>query len=473
MSTIAKNRLINTKITTLTYILLAITIVGSFLSFAAYAGTPPPVSIANNSKVMTASLAPMLKKVQSSVVNVAVHGELPPMRIPIVTRQMQRQEIGVVPKFDELGSGVIADAEHGYILTNAHVVKDAKVIIVTLNDGRKLSARVVGYDIPSDIGVLQVPPRRLSQITFGDSDKLNVGDFVSAIGSPFGLQQTVTSGIVSGLERNNLGIEGYENFIQTDAPINPGNSGGALVNMQGELIGINTAIVTSGPRGGSVGVGLAIPSNMAKSVMEQLIKYGKVERGVLGVLVQDVTPALASAMHLQSEQGALVSEVVPNTPAAQAGLQRKDVIVAIMNKPVKTSAQVRNMVSLERVGTKISIKVWRDHKLMDLSAVIVNPDKIKAAKEANAKQLLAGLELREFNQLVDNEQVRGVQAIYVDDNSVAYSCGLRAGDVILTAQDKPVTTIDDLQKIANQNPAQLLLEVKRGSPGNVFLVLEN
>lgn len=437
---------------------------------AAYAGTPPVVTA--NDKSAPASLAPMLKKVQQAVVNVAVRGELPPMRIPIVNREMQRQEIGVVPKFEELGSGVIADAEHGYILTNAHVVKDAKVIIVTLNDGRKLPARVVGYDVPSDIGVLQIPPRRLAQIIFGDSDKLNVGDFVSAIGSPFGLQQTVTSGIVSGLERSNLGIEGYENFIQTDAPINPGNSGGALVNMQGELIGINTAIVTSTPTGGSVGVGLAIPSNMAKSVMQQIIKYGKVERGILGVLVQDVTPALSSAMHLPSAYGALVSQVIPNTPAAKAGIKRKDVIVELMNKPIRSAAHVRNIVSLERVGTKISMKVWRDQKLLNLEAITINPDKMQAAKEASAKQLLAGLELREFNQLVDNEQVRGVQAIYVDDNSIAYSCGLRAGDVILTAQDQPVTTISDLQKLANKNPTQLLLEVKRGSPGNIFLVLE-
>lgn len=418
------------------------------------------------------SLAPMLQKVLPAVVNISVRGELPPMRVPIVGRDMQRRNVEVSPKFEDLGSGVIVDAKNGYIVTNAHVVKDAQAITITLKDGRKLQAKVIGADAPSDVAVLQVEAHRLEQVSFGDSDKLRIGDFVSAIGSPFGLQQTVTSGVISGLERSNLGIEGYESFIQTDAPINMGNSGGALVDMQGELIGINTAIITPSPVGGSVGIGLALPSNMVRSVMEQLVKYGKVERGVLGVLAQDVTPALADAMHLPSAEGALVSQVLPNTPASEAGIKSKDVIISILDKPVRSAAHVRNIVSLQRVGSRIALKIWRDNKFINLSAVNIDPGKIKARKQAEEKQLLAGLELKSFNQLVDNEQIKGVQVLYVDSNSVAYSCGLREGDVILTAGNQPVSNIDDLKAAAAKNPKQLLLEVKRGMMGNIFVVLE-
>lgn len=434
--------------------------------------TNAPVVVNGDGKVAAASLAPMLEKVLPAIVNIAARGSLPLVRVPVLDQQMQRRDIAVTPKFEELGSGVIVDAEKGFILTNAHVIKDAQVITVTLKDGRKQRAKVIGYDEPSDIALLRIEAKRLQQISFGDSDKIKIGDFVSAIGSPFGLQQTVTSGVVSGLERSNLGIEGYENFIQTDAPINPGNSGGALVNMRGELIGVNTAIITPSPIGGSVGIGLAIPSNMAKDVIAQLIKYGKVERGVLGVLVQDVTPALAVAMHLPSSEGALVTQVLPDSPAFLAGFHSKDVIVDINAKPIRSAAQVRNTVSLQRLGTKIVAKVWRDNKFVNLNAVTVSPEKLQEAKKKDAKFLLLGLELRDFNQLVDNEQIRGVKVLDVDDNSVAYSSGLRAGDVILSAANQAITSINDLQKIATQNPKQLLLEVSRGKNAKIFLVLE-
>lgn len=411
-------------------------------------------TVINNGNSATNSMAPMLKNALPSVVNIAV------------------RRLDVMGRSEEMGSGVIADAAHGYIITNAHVIKDGQTITVTLNDSRRFRAKIIGYDLPSDIAVIQIDAKRLIQIPFGDSDIVNVGDFVAAIGSPFGLQQTVTSGVVSGLERSNLGIEGLENFIQTDAPINPGNSGGALVDMQGQLIGINTAIITSSPVGGSVGVGLVIPSNMAKSVMEQLVKYGKVERGVLGVLAQNATPALVETLHLPSTEGALISEVLPNSPAAAAGIKSKDFIVAIMDKPIRSSTQLSSTVSIMRIGTKINLKIWRDNKYTTLQAITVDPEKIKEMQQRTNSTLLSGLELRDFNQLVNNEPVKGVKVLYVDDNSVGYTCGLRAGDVILTAANKPIQNIDELKIIANKTPKQLLIEVKRGMGGTLFMVLE-
>lgn len=416
------------------------------------------------------SLAPMLKEVMPAVVNILVRGEEPIAIPPSKSKNKQAQNFGLNPKFEDLGSGVIADAERGYIITNAHVIKDANSITVTLKDGRSVPAKLIGYDVPSDIAVIQIKSKRLNAIKFGDSDKLNVGDFVCAIGSPFGLEQTVTSGVVSGLERTNLGIEGLENFIQTDAPINPGNSGGALVNMKGELIGINTAIIAPVP--GSAGIGMAIPSNMAKGVTDQLIKYGKVKRGILGVMVQDITPALADVMHLPNTEGALVSQILPGSPAAVSGLKSKDVIVKILNKPVHSANQVRSTVSLMPLGTSIDLQVIRDGKLLNIQTKAADPDELKKAQSEAPRMLLSGLEIRDFNQLVDNEQISGVQVLYVDDNSIAFSCGLRAGDVILSAANQRVKTINQLQDIANNNPHQLLLEVKRGFGGNIFLVLE-
>ena len=206
--------------------------------------------------------------------------------------------------------------------------------------------------------------------------------------------------------------------------------------------------------------------------MEQLIKYGKVKRGMLGVLVQDVTPALVDAMHLPSAEGALISQVLPGSPAAFAGFKSKDVIISINNKPIRNASQVRNNVSLQRVGTRLPIKVWRSNKLIHLSAVIVAPEKLKATQQKAAKMLLAGLALRNFNQLVNNKQVSGVQVLYADDNSIAYGCGLRPGDIILSAANQQVTSLSELQKIAANHPQQLLLEIKRGMNGNLFLVLE-
>jgi len=354
------------KLTTL----LLSTILAIGIVLPAGASTPP---------AGLTSLSPMLKKTLPSVVNIATHGELPIIQESSRSRPSPQNpgSMLVPPKFDDFGSGVIVNADQGYIMTNAHLVKDAQIIMITLNDGRRMRARMVGYDAPSDIAILQINGKYLTEAPFGDSDKLNVGDFVAAIGSPFGLQQTVTSGVVSGLERTNLGIEGFENFIQTDAPINPGNSGGALVNMQGELIGINTAILSTSNVGGNIGIGFAIPSNMAKSVMEQLIKYGKVERGIIGVGVQNITPALASAMNLPNTEGALVSQIVPNSPADKAGIKVKDIIVALNGKKIHSALQISNTVGSMRVGTDVALELKRNGKTIKADMTIANTDELK------------------------------------------------------------------------------------------------
>jgi serine protease Do len=446
------------------------------VSYTAHAALPLVQGDVTKNSVVSGSLAPMLKKVLPAIVNISVRGEVPlmaslPGREPGATTPNEQVIPGLSQKFDGFGSGVIVDAEHGYVLTNAHVIKDAQLIMVNLKDGRRLRAKVIGYDVPSDIAVLQIHTKYLNALQFGDSDKLNVGDFVAAIGSPFGLQQTVTSGVVSGLERSNLGIEGYENFIQTDAPINPGNSGGALLNMQGDLIGINTAIITPLRIGGSVGIGLAIPSNMARSVMDQLIQYGKVKRGLLGVVVQNVTPELAEAMHLSGTDGALVSQVIPGSPADKVGIQPRDVIIKLNGKEIHNSTQVSNMVSLLRVGTRVEIELQRQNKFQKLATVIVDAEGLQKEQSVKAKQVLAGVELRSFNQLVDNQQIKGVEVLYVDDTSIAYSSGLRPGDIILMAAEKAVQNIEELKALADKNQ-KLLLEIKRGGGGNIFLVVE-
>ncbi|MCL5260908.1 MAG: Do family serine endopeptidase [Gammaproteobacteria bacterium] len=422
----------------------------------------------------TSSLAPMLKNVMPGVVNIRARGELSLADLQMLKNKKKSQNFNFPypPKYEDLGSGVIVDAEHGYVITNAHLIKDAQAITVTLSDGRSTQAKIVGSDAASDIGILQINAKRLTALKFGDSDQLKVGDFVCAIGSPFGLSETVTSGVVSSLERTNLGIESFENFIQTDAPINPGNSGGALVNMRGELVGINTAIITASAVGGSIGIGLAIPSNMAKSVMQQIIEYGQVKRGMLGVIVQKITPALAETMHLSTTDGGLVSTVLPNTPAAAAGIVSKDVIVKINDKAVHTATQVQNTVSLSRAGSEIKIQVLRNSRLLDLKTTVGDPEKIQKAMQDTPKQLLHGLMIRDFNQLVNGEQIKGVEILSVEDNSAAYSSGLRAGDVIVATDNKPVSSIDQLREIAKTHTSQLLLEVKRGANASIFVALE-
>jgi Do/DeqQ family serine protease len=309
------------------------------------------------------SLAPMLARVTPGVVNIAVRGKVraenPLLQDPFFRRFFnlpQRQQTEE-RETQATGSGVIVDAAQGYVLTNGHVVDNATRIEVTTKDNRRFTAKLVGRDTETDIALLQIPSQNLVAVPIGDSDRLQVGDFVLAVGNPFGLGQTVTSGIVSALGRSGLGIEGYEDFIQTDASINPGNSGGPLVNLQGQVVGINTAILA--PGGGNIGIGFAVPINMARRVMDEIVRYGEVKRGRIGVAIQDLTPELAQAMNTKQTNGAVIARVESGSAAEQAGLHSGDLVLAVNGTAVRSGTQLRNMIGLSRIGDQVTLTVDR------------------------------------------------------------------------------------------------------------------
>jgi Do/DeqQ family serine protease len=307
------------------------------------------------------TVAPLVRAVTPGVVNIATR-VVEIIDNPLLQDPQFRQLFGIPDEAvrretQSAGSGVIVDAERGYVLTNNHVVEKASLIEVTTKDNRRFPAELIGRDPATDIAVLRIKPDRLTAVPLGDSDRLEVGDFVLAIGNPFGLGQTVTSGIVSALGRTGLGIEGYEDFIQTDASINPGNSGGALVTLDGRLIGINTAIIS--PRGGNVGIGFAVPINMARLVMEQIIQHGEVRRGRIGVAIQDLTPDLAETLGSRRGQGAVIGHVEPNSPAARAGLARGDIVAAVDGVAIKSAAQLRNAIGLTPAGREVELTLER------------------------------------------------------------------------------------------------------------------
>jgi serine protease Do len=330
----------------------------------------------------TPSLAPLLREVTPAVVNISVQGRVresnPLYQDPVfrqffdVPRQLERE-------VQATGSGVIIDGQRGYALTNNHVVEHAAKIEIVTKDGQRLHARVIGRDPPTDVAVLQIQGgANLKALPLGDSDKLEVGDFVVAIGNPFGLGQTVTSGIVSALGRSGLGIEGYEDFIQTDASINPGNSGGALVNLHGQLIGINTAILA--PGGGNVGIGFAVPINMARQVMDQIVVYGTVHRGRIGISTQDLSSELAGALHTGTSRGAVIADVSRNSPAEEAGVRKGDVVVAVDGAPVQSAAQLRNKIGLTPVGQQVDLTIDRAGGLRTI------PVRVAPANDRSADQ---------------------------------------------------------------------------------------
>ncbi|MEM8845228.1 MAG: DegQ family serine endoprotease [Pseudomonadota bacterium] len=417
------------------------------------------------------TLAPMIEKVSPSVVNIATTSTViqrsPLFNDPFFRRFFDVPQQQTERKRTGLGSGVIIDAKAGHILTNSHVIESADDIVVTLNDGRKLDALVIGRDEGADIAVIQVEADNLKEIDIADSEKLRVGDFVVAIGNPFGLEQTVTSGIVSALGRSKLGIESYEDFIQTDASINPGNSGGALVNLRGELVGINTAIV--GPSGGSVGIGFAIPVNMAQQITAQLIEHGEVKRGRLGFTAQDLTQELAEAFDIDQSKGVVVASVEDDSAADKAGLKTGDVIVAFNGEAVEDSADVRNMIGLLRVGTEIEMDVVRNGKAMSLFAEITERQS-KKIKSENISDQLAGAE---FNLTVlENKNGRDSNVIIVSDlepASPAAQSGLRNGDIIHSINKQPIVGFDQMRQ-ALEDPRGLLLNIQRGQRG-LFLVI--
>lgn len=419
------------------------------------------------------SIAPMLKNVLPSIVNVKAQIKVTDLEtlMEMRKRNKNRSENEERPFNDTIvsvASGVIVDANHGYILTNAHVIDDAQSVTITLSDGRHFTAKIIGKDKPSDVALLQIKAKNLTAIPLGNSNNLHVGDFVATIGNPFGLDQTVTSGIVSALGRTTLKIEGYENFIQTDAPINLGNSGGALVNMQGQLIGINTAILA--PDRGSIGIGFAIPINMAKSAMEQLIEYGNVKRGVLGIGAQDITPELSTAFDLGGSKGAVVTQVLADSPAAQAGFQVGDIITTVGNNSVNNASDVVNTIGFLRVGTKTDVVVLRQKKPITLNVTLSDPKQRKLIVEKN-DPFLYGVGLKNFSIFSPiHGQVEGILVVTVEQDSNAWHADLRPGDIITSANQQRVKNIDELKAIAKQNNKGLLMNILRGS-GAIFIVI--
>lgn len=417
------------------------------------------------------SLAPMLERITPGVVNIATRGR-EVVRSPMFNdpffdfffgqrRQQQTQET------QSLGSGVIVDAKNGYVLTNHHVVENATRITVTLRDGREQQARFVGSDPATDVAVIQIPADNLTAVPYGQSAKLRVGDFVVAIGNPFGLGQTVTSGIVSALGRSGLGIEKYENFIQTDASINQGNSGGALVDLNGQLIGINTAIVA--PNGGNVGIGFAIPIDTARQLMTQLINFGEVRRGKLGLTAQDLTADLASAFGLKNVRGALITAIFPDSPAAAAGLRVQDVIIAVNNQPVKNQQQLGNALGLAPVDQAIPITIVRDGRQRTVQATLIEPKRVELDNDLLSEHI-GGAVLADL--VTDHPlfgRVTGVQISRVQRGSPAERIDLREGDVITAINRQVINDLDHFRKVVNRaRNRNILLRIQRGS--EIFLL---
>jgi serine protease Do/serine protease DegQ len=436
------------------------------VGLALISGAVLPAFAATNPEALP-SLAPMLSKVESGVVNISVRGtireeENPLLQDPFFRRFFNLPEQQPMERqVQSVGSGVIIDAKDGYVVTNNHVVDNAEEIEVILSDRRQVDAKVVGTDPDSDIAVLKIKGDGYSAVPMGDSDQLKVGDFVVAIGNPFGVGQTATLGIVSALGRTGLGIEGYEDFIQTDASINPGNSGGALVDQSGHLVGINTAIVSR--TGGSVGIGFAIPVNMVRQIADQLIKHGKVTRGQLGVLVQDVTPDIAEAMGAAGTEGAVISQVASGSPAEKAGLKASDIITAVNGKSVKSAADLRNTVGFMHPGEKVDLDVVRDGKHMTIGATLGEVKKTEAEAEGKGAQLrdVVLSEIPPGHPLYG--QVQGVLVQEIKLGSKAARAGLRPGDVIVAINRTPVTTPDEAYRLLRERgdkPA--LLDVRRG-----------
>jgi serine protease Do/serine protease DegQ len=412
------------------------------------------------------TLAPVIEAVGPAVVNISVRGsrEADPYFGQLFPRNGGRQE------FRSAGSGVIVDAAQGYILTNHHVVEDADEITVTLVDDRTFDAEVVGSDAGSDIAVLRVEPDSLAEMPLGDSDRVRVGDFVLAIGNPFGLDHTVTSGIVSGLSRRGINPDGYEDFIQTDASINPGNSGGALVNLNGELIGINSAILSGS--GGNIGIGFAIPVNMARSIMDQIVDFGSVRRGLLGVNIAELTPEIAADYELEGTAGALVTAVSTGSAAERAGLQIGDVIVSINKQPVGDPVTLRNAIGLMRPGDRIEVGYIRDGRRRTVEAELGELE-ATALADSNLGELDARFQGAEFaansEQRPDYNGVPGVLVTAVEQGSPAAQRGLRTGDIITHVNRQRVRSLADARTII-ENSRSVVLQIQRDNRNLLLLM---
>ena len=442
-----------------------------FLALLLVVGTYPamaglPVSV--DGKPLP-SLADMVERVIPAVVNIATSTNIRIPENPLLSDPFFRRFLNLPHQkkqrqYKSLGSGVVVDGQRGLILTNHHVIDNADIIKITLRDGRTVPAHLVGVDPETDVAVIQTKAKNLTDIPLGDSDALRVGDFVVAMGNPFGLGQTVTSGIVSALGRMGLGIEGYEDFIQTDASINPGNSGGPLVNLRGELVGINTAILARG--GGSVGIGFAIPIKMAGRVMAQLLEYGEVRRGLLGISAQDLTTELATAFGIQIHKGAVVTRIAPGSAAYKAGLRVGDVVTSANERQVRSAADLRNVIGLSRIGERVSLVFLRDGRQRKVRAVVAEPER-RRIKGEKIDPRLQGSVLESDEAL---SRGPGILILHVKARSMAWQTGLRTGDRILTVNRHPVAEFAELKKAMRKDRERMLINIQRGNEGFFILV---
>lgn len=422
-------------------------------------------------------VADMLEQVTPAVVNIGVKGtqELPQnpllndpffrrfFDIPEQAQPRQRQTQSV-------GSGVIIDADKGYVLSNHHVIADADEITVTLQDRRSFVAKLIGSDAGTDIALLQIEANDLKALPLSDSGTLRVGDQVLAIGNPFGLGQTVTTGMISALGRSGLNRESYEDFIQTDASINPGNSGGALVDYNGELIGINSAIIA--PSGGNVGIGFAVPINMAMAVVDQLVEYGDIKRGLLGVTIDDVTPDLAEALDLDVNEGAVVQSVSPASGAEEAGLEAGDIIVAVDGEAVRSGSALRNRIGLMRAGTDVELTFLRDGERRRVRAMIQERGEQQLATvEGPSNTLLEGVQLSSIpSDHPQSGRVQGVLVSRIEQNSRAFAYGLRANDIITAVNRRATATPAEVESMISGARGAVALNINRDGQ-ELFLIM--
>lgn len=413
------------------------------------------------------SLAPMLDKATPAIVSISVEGtQVSRQKVPEMFKHFfggPNEQVQERP-FKGLGSGVIIDAQKGYVVTNNHVVDNADEITVKLTDGREFKAKKLGADPQSDIALLKIDPEDLIAVPLADSDALRVGDFVVAIGNPFGLSQTVTSGIVSALGRSGLNIGGYEDFIQTDAAINRGNSGGALVSLRGELVGINTAIF--GPNGGNVGIGFAIPSNMMKSLVDQIIEFGEVRRGLLGVTGQDIDSGLSEAMNLKVSKGAFVLEVSADSAAEKSGIQAGDIITEMNGKEIDSFQELRAKIASTGAGSEIELTLLRKGKRKTVEVTLGDATQMTVV----AKEIHPALEGATLTNGKTQQGDAGIVISELEGRSPAARIGLQDGDVIIGVNRKKIDTVVQLRTELDDADGVIALNIKRGLT-SLYLVI--
>jgi serine protease Do/serine protease DegQ len=411
------------------------------------------------------TLAPLVNQVTPAVVNISVITRAPMEDNPLFRDPFFRRFFNIPDrpqqrKEQAAGSGVIVDAARGYVLTNHHVVKDAEQVLVTLKDRRQFTAKIVGSDPGTDVAVVQIEARDLVALKFGDSDQLNVGDYVIAIGNPFGIGQTVTSGIVSALGRSGLSPEGFEDFIQTDASINPGNSGGALVNLRGELVGINTAII--GPAGGNVGIGFAVPANMSRTVMNQIVRYGEVRRGRLGIEMVDLTPEVAKRLGVTSLEGVAIVAVQPGSPAGSAGLRERDIITAMNGRAIHTAAELRARLALTAIGEELELRVVRGAETRAIRVRIAAVQQVSGGDGVAVPQL-AGMRVVEIERGSPlYQRIQGLVVASVEEGSRAWAAGLRPADIIYAVNRRRVRTVGELSSVLKSVERGYTVSLVRG-----------